>query len=120
MSGGWKIVTICFALMCFLGFVNAAADTRYEPLLLVRGIRPMGLGNAFEAIADDQNAFHYNPAGLAQGEKMLFHLLIARPRVSSDLADENPKKIQDLYDAIDTLMDSDDPLENPSQVGTPS
>ncbi len=28
------------------------------------GIRPLGMGNAFLAVADDRNALHYNPAGL--------------------------------------------------------
>jgi len=29
------------------------------------GIRPLGMGNAFVAVADDRNALSYNPAGLA-------------------------------------------------------
>lgn len=29
-----------------------------------RGIRPLGMGNAFTAIADDENSIYYNPAGL--------------------------------------------------------
>ena len=95
-------------------FLCAFADATYEPLLLVRGVRPMGLGNAFEAIADDENAFHYNPAGLAQSKEILFHLLIVKPGISSDLADKSPEEIRDLFDDIDTLMSYDDPLENSS------
>ena len=30
------------------------------------GIRPLGMGNAFVAVADDRNTLHYNPAGLAR------------------------------------------------------
>ena len=30
-----------------------------------RGIRPLGMGNAFTAISDDENALFYNPAGLS-------------------------------------------------------
>lgn len=30
------------------------------------GLRPLGMGNAFTAIADDFNALYYNPAGLAR------------------------------------------------------
>jgi hypothetical protein len=30
------------------------------------GIRPLGMGNAFVAVADDRNALHYNPAGLGR------------------------------------------------------
>jgi hypothetical protein len=29
------------------------------------GIRPLGMGNAFVAVADDRNALYYNPAGLS-------------------------------------------------------
>ena len=113
MSRGWRVDTACFILI-LLAFLPALADTRYEPLYLVRGVRPMGLGNAFEAIADDENAFHYNPAGLAQRDDMLFHLLIVRPRISSDLAKESLSEIRDLYDTIDTLMAYDDPLGDQS------
>ena len=113
MFRSWKITPICFALVFFV-FSNASADTEYEPLLLVRGARPMGLGNAFEAIADDENAFHYNPAGLAQGKKVFFHLLIARTRISSDLASEITE-MQDVLDNIKTLESYDDWLENSSQ-----
>lgn len=109
MFTNWKTCIVCSALI-HLVFSNAFADSKYEPLLLVRGVRPMGLGNAFEAIADDENAFHYNPAGLAQRERKLFDMPIFRPRISSDLADESLKEIQDLYEAVDTLMDCDDPL----------
>ena len=36
-----------------------------EPLpLFYQGIRPMGMGGAFTAVADDENAMFYNPAGL--------------------------------------------------------
>lgn len=31
-----------------------------------RGVRPLGMGNAFTAISDDENALFYNPAGLAE------------------------------------------------------
>lgn len=31
-----------------------------------RGVRPLGMGNAFTAVADDENALFYNPAGLAE------------------------------------------------------
>jgi len=107
---------MCFALVLFLS-LSTFADTEYEPLLLVRGVRPMGLGNAFEAIADDENAFHYNPAGLAQREDKLFYLLTLRPIISFDLADERPETIRDLYDAINTLTGCEDP--NPLEDSAP-
>ncbi len=36
--------------------------------LFYEGIRPLGMGGAFTAVADDENALFYNPAGLNQGE----------------------------------------------------
>ena len=35
------------------------------------GARPMGMGGAFTAVADDENAIQYNPAGLAQIKKSI-------------------------------------------------
>lgn len=39
------------------------------------GVRPLGMGNAFIAIADDANALWYNPAALAQGKGIHVNLL---------------------------------------------
>ncbi len=36
------------------------------------GARPLGMGGAFTALADDENALFYNPAGLASQEKFRF------------------------------------------------
>ena len=41
------------------------------------GARPLGMGNAFCAIADDANAFLYNPAGLAQLERLQISTMYA-------------------------------------------
>lgn len=42
------------------------APVRAEaPSTLLPGIRPLGMGNAFVAVADDRNTLYYNPAGLA-------------------------------------------------------
>ena len=38
------------------------------------GVRPTGMGNAFIALADDANALWYNPAGLAQIDKLHVNL----------------------------------------------
>jgi len=57
-----KIGIILFVFM-FLG-VSALYAKGYPKLY--RGVRPMGMGGAFAAVADDQNAMYYNPAGLAK------------------------------------------------------
>lgn len=40
----------------------------------VEGVRPAGMGNAFLAVADDENSLWYNPAGLADTSEVHFHL----------------------------------------------
>jgi len=57
---------IIAVVLCNVSGVWAQNDDAQEPLFLFRSARPMGLGNAFEAVADDINALHYNPAGIAQ------------------------------------------------------
>jgi len=43
----------------------AANKTADDPAGFIFGVRPMGMGNAFSALADDINALFVNPAGLA-------------------------------------------------------
>jgi hypothetical protein len=57
-------------IACLLGvfltlLVSSHAFAKAYPNFY-RGIRPLGMGNAFTAISDDENALFYNPAGLAE------------------------------------------------------
>lgn len=45
-----------------------AGNGNHIPAANFVGIRPAGMGQAFTAVADDQNALYYNPAGLARLE----------------------------------------------------
>jgi len=59
----------CFAIFLILILVTkpAASQTLLEKALKDGiGVRPLGMGGAFTAIADDPNSVFYNPAGLAQ------------------------------------------------------
>ena len=98
---------LSFMILGFL-LVNiphvAIAQSDEEPLFLFRGARPLGLGNAFEAIADDINALHYNPAGIAQIDKTLFQFLAVRVRVTEDLADEANTIYDFISDTIDEFL----------------
>jgi len=58
------LVVILQLAICNLQFSFAAFED------LGCGARPLGMGNAFCGIANDANAFLYNPAGLAQLEKL--------------------------------------------------
>ena len=93
---------------------HATAQDDDEPLFLFRGARPLGLGNAYEAIADDINALHYNPAGLAQIDETIFQFLVVRARVTTDLVDELDTIGELFNDTINPLTKSDNPLTDPN------
>ncbi len=50
-----------FYLLLVLFALSLSAE---EYNMIYRGARPMGMGGAFTAVSDDENAFFYNPAGL--------------------------------------------------------
>jgi hypothetical protein len=61
-----KYKTIACLLTVLLAvFLSSHAFAEAYPNFY-RGIRPLGMGNAFTAISDDENALFYNPAGLAE------------------------------------------------------
>jgi hypothetical protein len=67
-----------------------------------KGIRPLGMGGAFTAIADDHNALFYNPAGLDKIVRPSFAVLNPLIEIGEDG--------QDLYDDINST-DLDDSSE---------
>ena len=103
------LYSIMFALMFGEAHVGVAQIDE-EPLFLFRGARPLGLGNAYEAIADDISAIHYNPAGLAQVDEHIFHFLIIQGRATEDLIDSTTTIDEFISDTIDPLVDSENPL----------
>lgn len=50
----------------FLIIVFYSSIANAEIPFFFEGTRPMGMGGAFTAVADDENAILYNPAGLAK------------------------------------------------------
>lgn len=55
---------------------------------LYRGARAQAMGNAFSALADDEQALFYNPAGLAGNERFTFHYAAIDAVASTDLVGE--------------------------------
>lgn len=61
-------------MLLLLPFFSTGAETRRQQFVLgdnterifIQGVRPMGMGGAFIAVADDENAIFYNPAGLSR------------------------------------------------------
>lgn len=62
------------------------------------GVRPLGMGGAFTALADDENALFYNPAGISYTDQLTFDAV-------NLIVDISEKSI-DLYEDIeDTDLD---------------
>jgi hypothetical protein len=46
-----------------------------DDAIMIKGIRPMGMGGAFVAVSDDENAVFYNPAGITQRKGYLLQVI---------------------------------------------
>ena len=91
LNGFW-ILAVAFLLL------SASDVSAKEYPTLYRGVRPLGMGGAFTAVADDENALFYNPAGLS--EISTLQLGVLNPLV------EVSKNTIDMYnDAQDTDFD---------------
>lgn len=90
-------------IACLLGvfltlFLSSDAFAKAYPNFY-SGIRPLGMGNAFTAISDDENALFYNPAGLAEISTLSVGLV--NPTI------EASKSSVDLYNDSEDI-DTDD------------
>jgi len=68
MRNRYSIITMKRSLsLALFGWIMTLASAQAAELpLFYEGIRPLGMGGAFTAVADDENAIFYNPAGLNQ------------------------------------------------------
>lgn len=89
-----KLLKSLFVFLLVFSAVSYSADERPSSYL---GLRPAAMGGAFSAISDDENAFFYNPAGLADVTVSKFVLL-------------NPsfKLGEELQNLLDMIKDVDD------------
>lgn len=101
------IVRTVFLLGLFLG-TQVQAD-EFRPLF--RGARAQAMGNAFTAVADDEEAIFYNPAGLAGIRQFSIHLASVNAEVSNDLIDSLPVLTRSLSNpgisSVNNLMGKD-------------
>jgi tetratricopeptide (TPR) repeat protein len=65
-----KMITRIILMGTILACVQGTCRADFEDLGV--GARPIGMGNAYTALADDVNAIYYNPAGLAQLDECQF------------------------------------------------
>jgi hypothetical protein len=102
------LLCLFFALFIFVSNVFAFEDNQ----AVIRGIRPMGMGGAFTAIADDENAFFYNPAGITQRRGNLIQVFNIDFAINTEIFDfinffnDNKNDLED-FDSIDTSDQSD-------------
>jgi hypothetical protein len=79
-----------------------------ERPMFVRGARALGMGDAFTAVADDQNIFFYNPAGAVQRTGAAFTLLDIPISAGAD-----------LKEVVDFISDNEDALKNFNALSLP-
>lgn len=77
----YKLISLFFILL--LTFLASEAESAFTDR---GGVRPMGMGGAFVALADDASAIMFNPAGLGQIEKAL--IAAAYDRLYAGLGDD--------------------------------
>ncbi|MDD5492175.1 MAG: hypothetical protein PHV60_05795 [bacterium] len=58
-----------------------------DSAFMIKGIRPVAMGGAFTAIADDANAYFYNPAGITQIQKWQLQIASLPITISNDTLD---------------------------------
>jgi hypothetical protein len=109
------LLNVSLILTCLLAFIGnspLASENSYEDKLQFRGVRAMGMGNVFAPVADDGDAFYYNPAGLANIKNIRIDIQPIRLIPSRDLYGEL-KGLRQLRDDLRALSDSEEPLEDP-------
>ena len=92
-------ISICAMVVFFVSVVFAGAAPYHS---FHKGVRPLGMGGAFTAVANDQNALNYNPAGFGFMEKSRIAILNPMVEVSEDS--------YDLFQDFDEI-DQDDTAE---------
>ena len=84
-----------------------------------KSVRAMGMGNAFTAIANDGDAFYYNPAGLATIKNARLDVQHAKYMISDDFYNQLKTAVEVVDDvsAIMEAMDEDEDSEEESEDG---
>lgn len=86
---------------------NKIFDLKY------RAVRAMGMGDAFGALADDGDAFFYNPSGIIKSKKIRIDIQPLKVMPTKDFFNEI-KTLNDLIDDIDKIKESQEPLTDPN------
>jgi hypothetical protein len=89
------------AFLAPLGGFTAYGD---EPQYIKRSVRALGMGNAFVAVANDENALFYNPAGLHAIQQHIFEVLTVNASVNQNFLDLGKESGDDEAAAIGKLV----------------
>lgn len=81
----YRTICIAIAIQLLLGLAQAAWG--FELPEFYRGVRAMGMGNAFTAVADDADSVFYNPAGMALNKRFEFRPINPKFDLSADPID---------------------------------
>ena len=101
ISNRWRPLLVA-ALLSVVSISNSAAG---EYPSFYRGVRPLAMGGAFTAVADDEQALFYNPAGLADISRL--NLAILNPLVG--VSEDSLEMYQDLQDTdFETVEEAED------------
>lgn len=98
-----RLILVC-AVLTFAASAGARELPRY-----FQGARPLGMGGAFTAVADDENALFYNPAGLDRVEE--WGMAIVNPLVEVGekgyrfYRDSQDADLDDTREVVDLLRD---------------
>ena len=95
---GIKHLVVLFTIAVVSVSVKAAVE-KGEPPARFDFVRPLGMGGAFTAVADDHNIFNFNPAGMVQRTGGQLTILEVAGGVSDD-----------TLDALDFVEDNEDDL----------
>jgi len=92
---------IIYILVLILVAATSAQAAFRESPQLYRGLRPLGMGNAFIGVSDDHNAMFYNPAGLNDVERFRIEVLNPTVTVSYNVVNI----VKSVLDVMDDLGD---------------
>ncbi len=101
-----SLIVLAAGLFLLVTVVGVCAE---EYPTLHRGVRPLGMGGAFTAVADDENALFYNPAGLSNIDTLqlgIFNPLIEVSENTIDMYyDSQDTDFEDTGEVTDFLRD---------------
>jgi hypothetical protein len=105
---GRGIVVFMIVALFLIGAGPGVMAKQYPSLY--RGVRPLGMGGAFTAVADDENALFYNPAGLSKISAFqigILNPLVEVSKKSIDLAqDVSDTDLEDTGEVTDLMKDN--------------